>query len=136
MKTTKTLLFAIAVMMVCINSEAQEYKLKQSTSISGMNMESTIYVKGKRKRTEGGGMMGMNENLVTIEQCDLQRYIKLNTKKKLYFIDPFRKEEVYDDDVKTAAKKEPVTEPKTTKKGGTITMYYSIVDTGERKKMY
>ena len=136
MKTAKILMFAIAVMMVTVNAEAQEYKLKQSTSVSGMNMESTIYVKGKRKRTEGGGMMGMNENLVTIEQCDLQRYIKLNTKKKLYFIEPFRNEEVIDEDVKPAVKKEPVNQPKTTKKGGTITMYYSIIDTGERKKMY
>jgi hypothetical protein len=138
MKQTKTLFFAVAILMIAVNSEGQEYKLKQSTSVSGMNIESTIYVKGKRKRTEGGGMMGMGENQVTIEQCDLQRYIKLNTKKKLYFIEPFGKEEVIDDDAKAkpAANKPPVTDPKTTKKGGTITMYYSIVDTGERKKMY
>jgi hypothetical protein len=82
--------------------------------------------------------MGIGENLVTIEQCDLKRYIKLNTKKKLYFIDPFSSvnEEVIDENEKPAVSKQPVTQPKTTKKGGTITMYYSIVDTGERKKMY
>jgi hypothetical protein len=116
---------------------AQEYKIKQSTSVSGMKIESTVYVKGPRKRTEGGGTMGIGQNLVTIEQCDLKRYIKLNTKKKLYFIEPFAaNEEVIDENEKPAVNKQPVTQPKTTKKGGTITMYYSIVDTGERKQMF
>jgi hypothetical protein len=76
--------------------------------------------------------------MVTIEQCDLQRTVKLNDKKKLYYIEPFAKDdEIIDDDVKTAVKKdkaEPVTDPKT-RKGGTITMWYNITDTGERKKM-
>ena len=115
---------------------AQEYKLRQTTSMMGMNSESTIYVKGMRKRTEGGSYMGQPNNKVTIEQCDKQRTITLNVKKNLYYIEPFSRneEEVIDEDAKTAVK--PKTVPVTTKKGGLITMYYSIVDTGERKKMY
>jgi hypothetical protein len=99
-----------------------------------MNMESTIYVKGLRKRTESAGMMGMPQP-VLIEQCDLQRTIKLNDKKKLYFIEPFGKEDVIDEDVKpaTAVKTKPAVV--TTKNGGTIHMWYNITDTGERKKM-
>lgn len=120
---------------------AQQYKLRQVNTISGMKVESTIYVKGMRKRTEGAGFMGMGANLVTIEQCDLQRTVKLNDKKKLYFIEPFSKvnEEIIDEDARPApAKARPVTQAPQAKekKGGVITMWYNITDTGERKKMY
>ncbi|MEO6611372.1 MAG: hypothetical protein ABIT05_04540 [Chitinophagaceae bacterium] len=119
------------------NAGAQQYKLRQSNAMMGMKAASTIYVKGMRKRTEGGGYTGQVNNIVTIEQCDLQRTIKLNDKKKLYFIEPFAKdkEEVIDDDAKTPVKTKPVT-TQPTGKGGVITMWYNITDTGERKKMY
>ena len=141
-QTTITLLFAVLVsLLFSFNSNAQQYKLRQVTAVSGMKSESTIYVKGSRKRTEGGGYMGMGANLVTIEQCDLQRTIRINDKKKLYYIDPFSKEmdETDESDVKPATKTKTVTPPPTdskTRKGGVIYMYYNITDTGERKKMY
>lgn len=139
----KSLLFsAVAMIMIMSTSteiSAQQYKIRQVNSISGMNMESTVYVKGKRKRTESAGMMGMSTP-TTIEQCDKQRTIKINDKKKLYFIVPFSTEqdEVIDEDAKpvTAVKKEPQPTTRTTRKGGTITMWYNITDTGERKKMH
>ncbi len=143
----KYLLFFTAVTIAFLSTsttaKAQQYKLRQSTGMMGMKSESTIYVKGMRKRTESAGMMGMPAPPITIEQCDLQRTIKINDKKKLYFIDPFSKEteEVIDEDVKPVAKTKPVipTQPKekaTPQKGGVITMWYSITDTGERKKIY
>ncbi len=103
----------------------------------GMKTESTIYVKGMRKRTESTAMMGMPTPPITIEQCDLQRTIKINNKKKLYFIEPFSKEEVIEEDIKAQpVKTKPAVQPKTTpEKGGVIHMWYSINDTGERKKM-
>lgn len=139
MKPHITLSFVAAAILCCTTAgdvSAQQYKLRQSTDMMGMKTESTIYVKGMRKRTESPGYMGMPNNLVTIEQCDKQRTITLNVKKNLYFIEPFSKdeEEVIDEDVKTAVKPKPV--PVTAKKGGIITMYYNILDTGERKKMY
>jgi hypothetical protein len=94
-----------------------------------------------RKRTESAGVMGIGSG-VTIEQCDLQRNIRINDKKKLYFIEPFAKEteEIINEDANptTAVKNKPVTVPKdkTTQTGGVITSWYSINDTGERKKMY
>lgn len=115
-------------------TKAQQYRLKQSSSTMGMKTETTVFVKGMRKRTESGAMMGMPAPPVMIEQCDLQRTVKLNDKKKLYFIIPFDKnnEEVIDEDAKPAKPKpEP---PRTTQKGGTIHMWYTITDTGERKK--
>ncbi len=127
----------IAVLSINNTANAQQYKLKQSTSMMGMKTESTIYVKGMRKRTESTAMMGMPAPPTTIEQCDLQRTIKINIKKKLYFIEPFAIEDVIEEDVKIPpVKTKPVTQPKTTtEKGGVIHMWYSINDTGERKKM-
>lgn len=131
------LLFAAATIALITTHDAsaqQQYKLKQTTSMMGMKSESTIYVKGMRKRTEGGGMMGQT-NLVTIEQCDKQRTITINDKKKMYCIEPFAAPpEEIDEDAKPAVKPKP--QPVTTKTGGIIHTYYSIVDTGERKKMY
>lgn len=132
----------IAALLVCnpVNAQPQQYKLKQTSSTMGMKSESTIYVKGMRKRTEGGGMMGMPNNVVTIEQCDLQRTVKLNDQKKLYYIEPFSKEteEVIDEDAKqpAAVKTKPAVTTNSSQKGGTITMWYNITDTGERKKVW
>ncbi|HRE38657.1 MAG TPA: hypothetical protein PK092_09435 [Chitinophagaceae bacterium] len=119
-------------------TEAQQYKFRQVTNMMGMKMETTIYVKGMRKRTEPGSMMGMPASPITIEQCDLQRTIKINDKKKLYYIEPFAKddEEIIDEDVKTVPKTKTPPKPTTTQKGGIIYISYSITDTGERKKMY
>jgi hypothetical protein len=141
MKKTFFLLTIAAIVFLFPDErlEAQNYKLRQVTKLMGMNTESTIYVKGMRKRTEAGGMMGMPAPPVEIQQCDLQRTIKINDKKKLYFIAPFVKEEeeIIDEDVKAPVKTKPVTPvTKTTQKGGIIYIYYSITDTGERKKMY
>jgi hypothetical protein len=137
MKPSTIFFYCIAIMIATIATAdrvaAQQYKLRQVSSMMGMKSESTIYVKGMRKRTEGGGMMGIGSNLVTIEQCDKQRTVTLNDKKKKYFIDPFGTEEVNDEPIKPAAKTKPVTEKKT---GGTIYRYFNITDTGERKKMF
>lgn len=143
----KSLFFFIATLLVIFSSSkptaAQQYKLRQVNNMMGMKTESTIYVKGMRKRSESAGMMGMPAPPITIEQCDLQRTIKINNKKKLYFIEPFSKEteEVIDEDAKvTTPVKKPVppipTEKTGSQKGGIIYMIYNITDTGERKKMY
>jgi len=132
-------LVPVAMLYMADPVKAQEYKLRQSNSMMGMKSESTVYVKGMRKRTETGPMMtGMPATPVTIEQCDLQRTVKLNDKKKLYFIELYSKEpeEVIDDDVKPATQKTPPKEKTSNQKGGTITMWYNITDTGERKKIY
>ncbi|MBL0271067.1 MAG: hypothetical protein IPP99_20920 [Chitinophagaceae bacterium] len=133
------LTIAVALAAICCSTDSaaqQHYKLRQSTSMMGMKQESVIYVKPMRKRTENSGYMGQENNVVTIEQCDKQRMVTLNTKKKLYFLEPFANdnEEVIDEDAKPVTK--PKTTPVTTKKGGIIYNYYNITDTGERKKMH
>jgi hypothetical protein len=129
--------FAILHFLLPLESDAQQYKLRQSTTTMGMKSESTIYVKGMRKRTESGGFMGMTQP-TTIEQCDSQRTIRINDKKRIYFIEPFAKEEeIIDEDNKMPKAKPAVAKTASkTKDGGVITMTYNILDTGERKKVY
>lgn len=128
---------ALAFLFPVVSQAQKQYKLRQATSMMGMKSETIIYVKPMRKRTESQGMMGMGANLVSIEQCDLQRTVKLNTEKKLYFLEPFVKEDVIDEDSNPKAVQPAVIKNKnSTEKGGTIYMYYNITDTGERKKMY
>lgn len=137
----KKLMCPIAFLLMAIlpatnKAEAQQYKLRQSTSVMGMKVESTVYVKGMRKRTESAGMMGM-ANTVEVLQCDLKRTIRINDKKKVYMIVPFSSDEEVIDENEKAVKPVVTTRPvTTTQKGGTIYMYYNITDTGERKKMY
>ena len=129
-------LFLMAILPASNKAEAQQYKLRQSTSIMGMKVESTVYVKGMRKRTESAGMMGM-ANTVEVLQCDLRRTIRINDKKKVYMIVPFASDEDVIDENEKPVKPVTTTKPVTnTQKGGTIYMYYKITDTGERKKMY
>ena len=139
----KSFFFVTSILIVILSTgteaRAQQYKIRQVNNMMSMKTESTIYVKGMRKRTEPGSMMGMPAQPVTIEQCDLQRTIRINDKKKLYFIEPFSKEteEVIDEDVKPVipAKNKPVAAKTNPQTGGVIYMWYNITDTGERKKM-
>ncbi len=142
------IIFAIAIFAISNNKTiAQNYKLTQETGIMGMKNKSTIMVKGMRKRTEEEPMIaGMGANITTLLQCDLQRTIKINDKKKQYCIIPFSKtdEEIFEEEEKPTAKPKTVpVKPKaaplkrdTIRRGGTIYMYNNIIDTGERKQMY
>lgn len=109
-------------------SHAQEYKLRQAQTMQNNKMESTVYVKGKRQRVETI-MPGMGIQMIVIEQCDLRRTIKLNDKKKVYLIEPF-------DTPEPQAGNEYKPSKGIVKKGGVITMWYHLRDTGERRQMF
>ncbi|MBS1796876.1 MAG: hypothetical protein JSS81_23825 [Acidobacteria bacterium] len=125
------------VLILCLIAaggvSAQNYKIRQTVTMNGQQSESTVYVKGSRKRTEGGGFMGMGGDVATVEQCDLRRDVKISDKKKMYAIEP------YDDGSETppAAPSKPTVGAKTpTVKGGTVTYISNVTDTGERKQMF
>jgi len=111
---------------------AQNYKIKQVTNIAGQKLESTIYVKNPRKRTESGSMMGMGGDVASIEQCDLKRNVKISDKKKSYFITPFASESTEE----PVSKSRTAPPPTRVKKGGTVTISTALNDTGERKQMF
>ncbi|MEP6787430.1 MAG: hypothetical protein ABJB40_03300, partial [Acidobacteriota bacterium] len=114
---SRPLFLAIIFAFAATGVLAQNYKLKQKTTISGQTFESTVYVKNPRKRTESSGYMGMGSDVATIEQCDLKRTVKVNDKKKLYFIEPFAADAA---EPPPAAPRPPAAATKVTK-GGTLT---------------
>jgi hypothetical protein len=111
---------------------AQNYKIKQVTTMNGQKMDSTVYVKDSRKRTESSGMMGIGGDVANIEQCDMKRNIKISDKKKKYAIEPF------DGGAETTpTNQSKIQNPKSKiEKGGTVTLTSNITDTGERKQMF
>ncbi len=111
-----------------------DLKLKTRMEMQGFNMDSTVYIKGQRERTEQT-LPGMNLQMVTIKECDLRRDIQINDSDKVYMIDPFG------DSTPATSAPRPATPPppttnKPTRKGGVVTINITMTDTGERKEMF
>jgi hypothetical protein len=112
-----------------------DVKVRQKVSMSGQTFETTKMIKGARQRTEqkssAGGAMDFMSQVASIEQCDLRRTVQVNDSKKLYFVQPFAEEN-------TTQPVTPATRQtnRQTRSGGTITMTYSVTDTGERKTLF
>jgi hypothetical protein len=111
-----------------------DLKLKTRMEMQGFNMDSTVYIKGQRERTEQS-LPGMNMQMVTIKECDLRRDIQINDSAKVYKIEPFS------DPTPTTAAPRPATPPppptnKPARKGGVVTFNIIMTDTGERKDMF
>lgn len=125
---------------LCLSLTAfADVRIKQRVSMGGQKFESTRSIKGSRERTEQ--KMQMDDpaaaayfpQVATITQCDMRRTVRLNDRKQLYLVEPFA----------TSADTRPVrnTDPAPvtttrTRQGGTMTMTYSVRDTGERKTMF
>lgn len=127
--------FVCLFLFAAMGAHAQNYKIRQTNSIAGRQSESTIYVKSPRKRTEGGGMMGIGADVATIEQCDLKQNVKISDKKRQYVISPFADTSAQHDTPARPTKSAP-SNAGTVTKGGTLTITSSIIDTGERKQMF
>ena len=123
--------------VICLSTFAalaqNQYKIKQTVNMNGQNITNTTYVRGPRKRTESGGVMGMSNGVVNIEQCDLKQTLQVNDQKKLYAVQPFA---AGDAAVATTRPSPAKPTPAPTKRGGTVTYTNNITDTGERKPMF
>lgn len=126
-----TISTCVLVLLTALGVSAQNYKIRQATSMAGTRYESTVYVKGSRQRTEGGALAPMAGDLATIEQCDLSRRVQISASKRRYHVENFATSEPPSP---TQAKPPVPSDP--VKKGGTVTQNYSIIDTGERKQMF
>ncbi len=130
------LLIAVTVCLMSISGiNAQNYKIKQTMTMNGQKLETTTYVRGARKRSEGGGYMGMGADVATIEQCDLKRHLTISDKKKMYAVEPFDNGADTTPATPTGKSKTPNQKSKT-EKGGVVTYVSNITDTGERKQMF
>jgi hypothetical protein len=102
-----------------------DIKIKTRNKFAGQAMESTVYIKGARQRSE---MMGMT----TILQCDQRQTVQLNDRTRMYMVSPLDTEEAEG----AAPAPQPKPAPARTRKGGVITMVTALNDTGERKDMF
>lgn len=122
--------FCMALLIAgSVNSLAQtkkqtvnDLKIRQRFTASGQSFEQTRYIKGARERSESS-MEGMP---VTIMQCDMKRYVRLNDKSRTYTIDQAQTNNTDVDNNKSNANQ----------RGGVITYNYHRIDTGERKQMF
>ena len=126
-------LTSAALMVLIVNFVSlADVKIKQKVTVENQGIEQTRMIKGARERREtkivvseeAGDFM---PNIASITQCDLRRTLQVNDKKKLYTADPFN------DNAPTTTAPKAVTK---TIKGGTVTITYTITDTGERKTMF
>jgi hypothetical protein len=135
--TTLTLLLFAAIPLLAQPKPAEttnDLKLKTRMAMEGFNMDSTVYIKGQRERSEQM-MPGMNLVMTTLKQCDLRRDVQLNDAAKVYKIEPFS------DPTPTTTAPRPATPPppannRPTRKGGVVTINITMTDTGERKEMF
>ena len=138
-------LFLLAL-FVCVSAASAQTQLtirkKSSMKIPGMEMpempagvpnpmesmenrKSTVYIKGPRMRTDMSFKMHDGKAPMiqsTIVQCDKQRNISFSNKKKKYYADSLAAP------TSTAVKN--------SKKGGYVTVTGSVIDTGERAKLF
>ncbi len=112
-----------------------DLKLKTRMEMQGFNIDSTVYIKGQRERTEQM-LPGMNLQMVTIKECDLRRDIQINDSAKVYKIDPFGDSTPATTAPRTSSPPPPPVTNKPTRKGGVVTINITMTDTGERKEMF
>ena len=104
-----------------------DVKIKARQTMQGQSYENTVYIKGKRQRTERNmGAMTM----IDVMQCDLKRNIQIAPQTRTYAVNLWE----------TAPSVQPTTQTKSvqteSKKGGVVTMTYTTKDTGERKQRF
>ncbi len=136
MRRMKLTTLTIAIFFITSVAFA-DVTVRQRVTVSGQGTEQTRMIKGARERREtkitmageAAQMADMMPNVATITQCDARRTLQVNDKRKLYTAEPFG------DDTTTAATPAKATAV-TTRKGGTVTITYSLIDTGERKQMF
>ena len=136
--------FALITLVVCAtfgpvaNSQTSPNKTPPTTDVKirqrmGPGMETVLYIKGQRMRSEMAGDFGMT----TILQCDLKRTLTINEKTKTYMITPT-------DGSNTSAiggadgggAINPPVATSTPQRGGVVNITQTITDTGERKQMF
>ena len=110
-----------------------DVKIRQRMSTGGGNgVETLLYVKGPRMRTESGGDLGFT----TILQCDLKRTLTINEKTKTYLVSSTENANAATapgDGGPTVAATTTQTQPQ---RGGVVNVTHTINDTGERKEMF
>jgi hypothetical protein len=136
MKTILSSISAIALLVAFAATAMADVKIRQKMTMGGQTFETTKMIKKSRQRTEqkmdaSAGAADFMSQVATITQCDLRRTLQVNDSKKIYYVEPFAEE--------SGAQTKPVATPQQTgptKRGGTLTMSFSVRDTGERQTLF
>jgi hypothetical protein len=117
----------LVVTLIFTQTAFADVKIKTRQTMSGQTYDGTVYIKGKRQRSERN-MGGME--MVNLTQCDLRRGVQLNPGTKTYLVNAFN-----DGELPTQTTASAKTD-KVVRSGGTVTSTITIKDTGERKQMF
>ena len=130
MSKTRFTPFALCVLtLISATTVFADVKVRTRVTTSGsQSSESTIYIKGKRQRSEGAG-----GESVSIMQCDLRRTVQLAPAAKTYRVTSF--DELFGARAEGAVRAGGQTQTAGAR-GGTVTTTYTVRDTGERKQMF
>ncbi|MDQ3650223.1 MAG: hypothetical protein M3458_08135 [Acidobacteriota bacterium] len=126
-------LVRFAMLLSCLvlstTTALADVKIKTRQTMSGESYEGTVYIKGKRQRTETA-----RNPVIDIQQCDLRRNLQISPPTSTYFINNWAQ----DNDTTTPAQSSNAStqQPTATRKGGLVTMTVTTKDTGERKQMF
>lgn len=140
MRKIQQIFFLTTACLLFIVPSLADVRVKQRVTTSGQSSESTRSIKGSRERTETKIEMGDPEaaafmpQIASITQCDLRRNVRVNDRARLYMVEPFAT--VADTAPVTRTTPDPTRRTTTTRQGGTITITYTVRDTGERKMMF
>jgi hypothetical protein len=121
----KKVLLLITAILTISSAALADVRIKSKQTMGGQVTENTVYIKGKRQRTElMGGMM------ISLMQCDLGRDLQINPATKTYMVTLYNDGSVASVQPTGTQRTAPVT------KGGTMYVTTTIRDTGERKQMF
>ena len=73
MKRYLSILTAIIFSISIASTAFADVKIKTKQTVGAQSVENTVYIKGKRERTETA-----NGTMVNITQCDLKRGVQMN----------------------------------------------------------
>jgi hypothetical protein len=128
--TTRFTPFALCVLtLISATTVFADVKVRTRVTTAGnQTSENTIYIKGRRQRSEGAG-----GESVSIMQCDLRRTVQLAPRAKTYRATSFDELFGVRPEGATGAGGQART---AATRGGTVTTTTTVRDTGERKQIF
>lgn len=115
------MIYAILLLLCAQNFQTTDLKVTMKSTTGGGSVESTIYIKGARQRTEAAGT-------ATVYQCDLKRTLHINDRARKYFVAGL-------EDAGGAPDVE-IQPARPVRRGVVVTQTVTLTDTGERKQMF
>jgi hypothetical protein len=114
-----------------------DVKIRQRMgAANGDGMETILYIKGPRMRSEMAGSYGMT----TILQCDLKRTLTIYEKTKTYLVTSTdgtnQNAAMTEGDGGGGGVSAPVAAASPSQRGGVVNITQTLTDTGERKEMF